>query len=126
MAGFGSVFAVAFGILWTVLAFSITAAAPFPIGVIFPLFGLIFIGAGLASAFYNFGNATKPNLFSSFDVVDGVEEPDPLNQHFGSQTRRANSSRSSPGRDIEGTFCPYCRADLEPDFEFCPKCGSDL
>ena len=42
----GSAFGIAFGVLWTVLAAGITAGAGV-IGLIFPLFGVLFIGLNL-------------------------------------------------------------------------------
>ena len=124
MGGIGSVFAVIFGILWTIFAVGLTSDAPRGIGIIFPLFGVCFVLYGIAMAVYNFKNATQPDRFSSFDIVDGDEEPDPLNEQFGRESR--SQGASVPGREIEGSFCPYCRAELRSDFEFCPKCGANI
>ena len=67
----GAVFAVIFGIIWTIAAAGM--GAPF----FFPLFGLLFIGMGVMSAVYNFKNATGEERYSTFDIVDSDEEPDP-------------------------------------------------
>ena len=83
--------------------------------VFFPLFGLIFIGIGVAQAVYHFRNATGENRYSSFDIVDGDEERDPLNQRFGAQQEAGD-----PG------YCPYCGARAEAGYEFCRKCGKKL
>ncbi len=144
MGGFGSLVSVVFGILWTVLAFSLVQNAPFPVNIIFPLFGVVFVLVGIGQAVFHFNNATRENRFSTFDVVDGDEEPDDLNTLFGkNETDLSNSifdgSNNTPqrskqkrrlqpdnGRQIEGDFCPYCRANLKDDFAFCPKCGADI
>lgn len=116
MGGVGSVIAIAFGVLWTVLAASMTAGAGM-VGVIFPLFGLCFIGIGVMNAVYHFKNATSENRFSAFDITDDGEEPDPLDP------RRV--SPDAPPK-APGGFCPYCGAPAQGDFAFCPKCGREL
>jgi hypothetical protein len=84
MGGVGSLFAVGFGIIWTIIAFEITQDSPFPVvGWAFPLFGIVFIISGLASAAYNFFNATTKKRLSIIDITSPGEEPDPLNSHFG-------------------------------------------
>ena len=125
MGGFGSLFITMFGVLWTILAFGLVSSAPFPINVIFPLFGVCFVLFGIAQTVFHFKNATQENRYSSFDVVDGEDEPDPLNVRFGKKADRPAAAQPKTRR-IEGSFCPYCRADLQPDFEFCPKCGADV
>lgn len=83
LGGVGSLAAVAFGIIWTVMAFTITRNAPFPlVGILFPLFGIIFIIMGAVRAIYNFTNATSENRFSTFDITSSQDEPDPLNERF--------------------------------------------
>jgi zinc-ribbon domain len=125
MGAFGSLYSVVFGIIWTIFAFWIGGNFPFPIGILFPLFGVCFVIYGIVQTVYQFNNATRGNRFSEFDIVDGEEEPDPLNQRFGRQPRTFNTTPNQ-GRQIEGSFCPYCRANLQADFEFCPKCGADI
>ena len=84
MSGIGSVFAVVFGIGWTVGAYAMTRNSPFPVvGVIFPLFGVAFVCMGIAGAIYNFSNASRKKRFSTFDITSDREEPDPLNERFG-------------------------------------------
>ena len=78
MAGFGSLFAAGFGVLWTLLAAS--SGAP----VLFWLFGVLFVVWGVVQAVYNFRNAGQKNRYSAFDITDEREEPDPLNERFGS------------------------------------------
>ena len=122
MNAFGAVVAVIFGIIWTIAAVSM--GAPF----FFPLFGIVFVIAGIGQAVYHYHNATSENRFSSFDITDENEEPDPLNRRFGPQ-----SSGTEPPQpeepDAPGTsaaFCPFCGEKVAGEFEFCPKCGKKL
>ena len=82
----------------------------------FPLFGVLFIIMGIVQAVYNFKNATGEHRFSEFDIVDGAEEPDPLERRFHSEGPESSAYR----------FCPYCGARLGAEFEFCGKCGRRL
>ena len=118
MGGIGSVAAVLFGIIWTFAAASMGAP------VFFPLFGLVFIGVGIANAVYAFKNATGENRYSAFDIVDSDEESDPLNERFSGQT--ASKADRQPGEPGEFAYCPYCGAKLGEGFAFCGKCGKAL
>lgn len=120
MGGFGSIFSIVFGIFWTVLAASMTKGLGL-IGVIFPLFGVLFIIIGIFNAVYNFKNATGKNRYSSFDITDDHEEPDPLNQYFGDKPEHTPDAASTGS-----SFCPYCGAPVQDDFAFCRKCGKAL
>ena len=112
----GAVFAVIFGIIWTIAAAGM--GAPF----FFPLFGLLFIGMGVMSAVYNFKNATGEERYSTFDIVDSDEEPNPLNARFG---KERDDDDAAPASN-EFAFCPYCGMELQEDFAFCPRCGREL
>lgn len=102
MGGVGSLIGVVFGILWTVVAFAITRDCPLPIvGWIFPLFGIVFIGCGLASAGYNFFNATTKNRLSVLDLTSPGEEPDPLNVHFGEEQEETTAARLAKLDDLK-------------------------
>ena len=116
MGAFSSLAAALFGVIWTIAAASM--GAPF----FFPLFGLVFIGMGLVSAVYNFKNATGENRYSSFDIVEDGEEPDPLNARFGGERDTDGPTPTSN----EFAFCPYCGRELDEDFAFCPRCGREL
>lgn len=121
MGAVGSICAALFGVIWTLAAASM--GAPF----FFPLFGLVFIGMGIVSAVYNFKNATGENRYSSFDIVDAQEEPDPLNQRFGGQDGYESTGFDDhASSNEEFSFCPYCGAKLGEDFAFCGKCGRQL
>ena len=63
----GSVFAIEFGIFWTIMAARMGAPA------FFPIFGVIFIIMGIVQAAYNYRNATGKNRYSSFDITDEGE-----------------------------------------------------
>ena len=115
MGAVGSVIAVIFGIFWNITAVSM--GAPF----FFPLFGVLFIILGVVQAVYHFKNATGENRYSSFDIVEDDEEPDPLNARFG------DAPRDGPAPEVgDFRFCPYCGAKLGADFTYCGTCGRKL
>ena len=116
MSGVSSIAAAVFGVIWTVSALSMGA------GGLFAAFGLVFIAMAVASAIYNFKNATSKNRYSSFDITEDGEEIDPCNERFGEkrETRQAFTA------DGESKFCPYCGTRVQEDFEFCNKCGKKL
>ena len=118
MGGFASLAAVAFGIIWTVMAASMGAPG------LFPLFGVVFVILGVVQAVYNFKNATGKNRYSAFDIVDSTQEPDPLQQRFAPQ--EPDPAAPPAGGTDEFQFCPYCGAKLGSGFTFCPKCGKRL
>ncbi len=77
MGAIAGVFVVILGMGWTVLAYTFTRGMPV-VGLVFPLFGVMFVGMGILNIVYNFRNATARNRFSIFEVTSGNEEPDPL------------------------------------------------
>jgi hypothetical protein len=132
MAAVGSVIAILFGIVWMIFASSITNSArefssfgimagPADIAsVVFPLFGLLFIGAGVASAIYHYRNYKGKERYSIVDIVDSKEEGDPAAPHI---TQDAGTIKShNPGSN----YCTECGRRLDGDFKFCPGCGKDL
>ncbi len=112
MGGVVGIFMICFGILWTVLASKAN--------VVFALFGILWTGIAVATTVYNFKNATGENRYSAYDITDEGEEPDPLNERFG--THYANTRKNS----AESKFCPYCGTPANRDFEFCNNCGKKL
>ena len=143
----GAIIAIAiaiFGILWVIMASDITStfsgspiggefimedgsslgiASPLSsVGSIFPLFGLIFVAVAVVLAVYHFKNATGKNRYSTIDIVDGDEEPDPLNKRYGADTQHNDSHASSDSP----SFCPYCGNDLKDDHVYCNRCGKKV
>ncbi len=119
LSGIVSIAIGIFGVIWTISAASMG-------GGIFALFGLVFVVIAIVNAVYNFKNATGKNRYSSFDIVDGREEQDPLNVRYGQQYENYDNP-SAAKNDSEGSnFCPYCGARAEPGYEFCNKCGKKL
>ena len=146
MGGVVAVCMAVFGLIWTIMASNITKN-PFgdmgglegiqgfgatgttgmfnTVGSIFPIFGVVFMVIAIAIAVYNFKNATGKNRYSEFDIVDGNEEPDPLNQRFGSasyESSEGNGQTESP----ESRFCLYCGAKARQGYEYCNQCGKKL
>ena len=103
LSGLGALAATLFGVFWTVTAAE--SGAP----ILFPLFGIVFIGLGAFTAVYHLRNAAAQNRSSIVDIVDENEEPDPLNRRFG-----------------EKRFCPYCGEALPENARFCPGCGREI
>ena len=103
--------AAAFGVFWLIIAVSIGAYMMIP-------FGLIFIVIAVSNTVYNYKNATGKNRYSSFDIVDSDEEPDPLDEKYGN----AKNGSSSDGGNKR--FCPYCGETVDGKHKFCGNCGS--
>ena len=97
MSAVGGVIIIGFGVLWTILAgamaFGVSSVLDRGFGgqmgimgfipMLFPLFGVLFIVAGIANVVYSLRNATSPNRYSAVEITTGAEEPDPLNEAFG-------------------------------------------
>lgn len=115
MGGIMSIVVGIFGVIWTV------AAAGMGAGII-TLFGVVFIIMAVVMAIYNFKNATGDNRYSTFDIVDGDEEPDPLNEKYG---KTENKKRENEQSD-QNSYCPYCGSTVGDKYEFCSKCGRKL
>ncbi len=117
MGGVAGIFMVLFGIIWTVLASQMGA------GGLFALFGVIWTCFAAATTIYNFKNATGKNRYSSFDITDEDEEPDPFNERFRDGQEPRENLKAAPG---PSRFCPYCGAPAGEEFEFCNRCGKKL
>lgn len=121
MGAFGSAAAAVFGVFWTIMA--VNMGAP----IFFALFGVIFVVLGIVQAVYNYKNATGKERFSTFDITDDSEEPDPLNEYFGgNQAERSDSNSHSHASGDTDAFCPYCGAETEKEYLYCTKCGKKL
>ncbi len=113
MGGIIGIAVAIFGVFWTVMAIAGGAWFMAP-------FGLIFTGIAVVRTVYDFKNATGKNRYSEYDITDGNEETDPLNEMFGEK-------REDNGRiQTESNFCPYCGQRVEADYEFCNVCGKRL
>lgn len=119
MRGFTSLISAGFGVIWTLLAASMGAPP------LFCLFGVLFIALGIGQAIYQFKNARQKNRYSSFDITDENEEPDPFNERFHSSSEDAAQEEDY---DPNGgtNFCPYCGEKTGPEYAFCPNCGRKL
>lgn len=117
MQAIGSLIAVVFGIFWTIAAARM--GAPF----FFPLFGILFIIVGIVQAVYHYKNATGKDRYSLYDITDESEESDPLAQQFSKENKEFGRYEKRKGKN---PFCPYCGAEVESNYEFCPKCGRKL
>ena len=112
MSGVMSIAMGVFGVIWTFAAASMG-------GGFMALFGLVFIAVAVIQAVFHFKNATGENRYSTYDIVSGEEEPDPLNARYG---RPAQSAPADTGT----AFCPYCGTPAEENYEYCRKCGKKL
>lgn len=133
MGGVMAIAAAVFGLLWTVGAYSMTTPnygniGSFSdpgfdggLGAVFPLFGVVFILIAVVMAVYNFKNAMGKHRYSEYDIVDGEEEADPLNERFGQKPVDDCKEKGNAS-----AFCPYCGTPIEEDYRFCKKCGKRL
>jgi uncharacterized membrane protein len=138
MGGIGSLVMVLFGLFWTAMAARMTSGAPFGIGAMFPLFGILFVIMGIVNAVYNFKNATSDKRYSLVDITNSETEPDPLNERFGGGTtvsvptddhqdaQQIAELCHGEAEDQPYRFCPYCGKELDSSFRFCPSCGKEM
>ena len=108
---FGYGFMILFGIVWTLMALS----APAPVGYVFPLFGVLFIAAGVY------------RLYKS--IKDTVNAPKTQTQYQAQpqEIRDVPESVDQPSDNgMSAGYCPYCGAPLSPGFVFCGVCGRRL
>ena len=125
MSFIGSIIAIIFGVFWTIMAVNITANASFAmIGMIFPLFGILFITVGVIQAVYSYKNATGRNRYSIYDITDSNEEGDPSDSWVKNDDEDSREYRELPEGDIN--YCPYCGVQLKSGYAYCPKCGKDI
>ncbi len=113
LGGIMGICMIGFGIIWTVIAAQANG--------MFALFGIIWTGIAVVTTIYNFKNATGKNRYSTYDITDTGEEPDPLNARFGRP-----QGEEEDGVLADSKFCPYCGAPAKGDFFFCNRCGKKL
>ncbi|MBE6871465.1 MAG: zinc ribbon domain-containing protein [Ruminococcaceae bacterium] len=111
MSGVIGIVMILFGIFWTAMAARFSG--------IMAVFGVLWTVIAVMITIYNFKNATGKNRYSQFDITEHGEEPDPLEQRFG-------STDENEVKNGENKFCPYCGAELGEDFVFCNNCGKKL
>lgn len=120
MGGISSIFVAIFGVIWTLLA-SQTGS------ILFMMFGVIFVVQAIVQAVYNFKNATGKNRYSEYDITEGYEEVDPLNERFGNQSNFQDGFQSNTANKGEDTaYCPYCGVIIGDDFQYCHECGKKM
>lgn len=126
MGAIGSIFAAIFGIFWTVMAFSMTRGTGI-FGLIFPLFGVLFVGLGIVQAVYHYKNATGKDRYSMFDITEQNEERDPA-QKWVKGGDPWDMPQEKP-KEEGARYCPWCREPLTrypEDIVYCPKCGRKI
>ena len=127
MGGISSIFVAIFGVIWTLLA-SQTGS------ILFMLFGVVFVVQAIVQAVYNFKNATGKNRYSEYDITEGNEEADPLNERFGNdfQSEVQGDFQEdiehyySPKSEEDTAYCPYCGVIIGSDFQYCHECGKKM
>lgn len=122
MGGISAIFAALFGVFWVIMACAMGGWFMAP-------FGLIFIAIAVVNAIHSFKNATSQNRYSSFDIVDSEEEPDPLNLKYGKPEQSKQTEQSGKTEDTnktESRYCPWCGTKVDGDYVFCNHCGKKL
>lgn len=122
----GGLFAMVFGIIWTVFAYSM--GAPW----FFALFGIFFVIMAGVNTYISYKNATGDNRYSQYDIVDINEEPDPWDERFRNSSTDKNlysenyTNKVENINDSDTAFCPYCGTKAEKGYQYCRKCGKKL
>jgi len=89
------------GVMFTVVAFTVSGEDPGPIEIFVSIFGILFVLMGITSAAYNLYNATRRNRLSAFDITSPGEESDPLNQLVESGGDAQEESVESKLRELD-------------------------
>lgn len=97
-----------FGILWTILAISITAESPWPVvKIILPGFGILFTIAAFLGG-------------SSEKGQSGGDE----NAAPKSEISLQRQEHPAALREKKTVYCPYCGTAQEEDYKTCDSCGA--
>lgn len=115
MGGVMSIVMGLFGVVWTVVVLRMGAG-------FMAVFGILFIIAAIVQGIYHLRNATGKKRYSAFDITDGDEEVDPLEERFGAQ----RPQRGADAGDAPTNFCPYCGASAQGDYAYCRSCGKKM
>ena len=126
MALIGAVAAVFFGLFWTGMAVMITRGAPMGFGIIFPMFGVVFVIVGIAQAAYHYKNTRGKDRFSLLDIVDKSEEKDPADRWIKNEMTSDNGYSDNDLDSGQFNYCPYCGENLDTGYMYCPKCGKSV
>ena len=125
--GVASVLGALFGVIWIVAA--VTMGAPW----FFALFGVAFVGLSIANAVFGFHNAFGKNRYSSFDITEDGEEPDPFHSRIEPEAPDAPEAPEAPeAPDAQRAFsqgpryCPYCGGTADEGYAYCRYCGRKL
>ena len=96
-----------FGILWTILAISITAESPWPVAkIIFPGFGILFTIVAFLGGSSEKGRSGDENTAPKPDISLQRQE------------------RPTAPREKKAVYCPYCGTAQEEDYKTCDSCGA--
>ena len=111
---------VLFGIIW-INQVSQSEDAPY----LFIYIGYFVIVSAIIGGGYHIYNAFAKNRFTEHDIVAPGKERDPFASALGLEGD-VNANNESSVRKFSGDYCPYCRARVENNFDFCPSCGKDI
>ena len=117
---------VLFGLFWTGITVMITKNAPWGIGFIFPMFGIIFVILGIAQVAYHLKNARGKERFSLMDIVDKNEEGDPSDRWISNEIASGSEDLNDGIDSGQFNYCPYCGEKLDTAYMYCPKCGKSV
>ena len=111
----GGIIVIIFGILWTILAFSITAGSPFgPIPtIVFPGFGILFVIAGIK-------NMNKPSGEEQTPAETGANR----NNQEELVKQIAGALKETQQKKAENWTCAYCSTLVDGEAVKCPSCGA--
>lgn len=98
-----SILGVIFGLIWTAAALALMGGTGI-LGLLFPLFGLCFVGLGIYRCVLLYKSLHGEDSFTLLEIQEDEKEA-------------ATGS---------GSFCPSCGQELREDYRFCPGCGRRL
>lgn len=144
----GSLAAIIFGVLWTVLAYVGTSSLRATdgtmkiVGYAFPIFGIIFILMGIFEATYNFKRAMSQKKSIEEDTLQEDENRtfslfSKKNKNPYRSTRSSSNaedeyededydfSQTNPNMSFK-KYCTECGAPLDKNYKYCPECGKKI